>query len=118
MSIKSSIKNDVGIVKLSGKLMGPPETDLLSDEITYLLSEGLRKIIIDMKSARWINSVGIGVMMKCYTSVKNKQGEMVLAALSDKVHSIFVITQLVRIFNIYYSTKEAIKGMHPEAIEV
>ncbi|HEY5616041.1 MAG TPA: hypothetical protein VIL52_08450 [Bacteroidota bacterium] len=42
------------------------------------------------------------------TSVKNKGGELKLANITDKVESLFMITQLIKVFKTYESTDRAV----------
>jgi anti-sigma B factor antagonist len=108
MKFKDKLEGDVGILSLKGKLMGPPDTDELHDEVRALLGEGARKIIIDMSGVSWLNSMGVGALMRAYTTVTNHKGELVLTRLTEKAHSLFVITQLTKVFRIF-NTIEAAK---------
>lgn len=101
MNFKDKIKGDVGILTLKGKLMGYPETDQLHDEIRSFLGQGIKKILVDLKDVSWLNSMGVGALMRCMTTVKNNGGDLRLSRLTDKARSVFVMTQLIRIFDIY-----------------
>jgi anti-sigma B factor antagonist len=108
MKFKDKIVGDVGILSLKGKLMGFPETDALHDEIRSFLGQGINKIVVDLNSVTWMNSMGVGALMRCFTTVKNKGGDLKLARLTDKLRSIFVMTQLIRIFTIHETVEQGI----------
>lgn len=110
MSIKTSVQDNVGIITLKGKLMGVPDTDLLHDEIRSFLGEGIKNIVIDFNSLKWLNSLGIGAVMRCYTTVKNKDGEIKLSRLSNKTRSVFEITELINIFQLHDSINQAVNS--------
>jgi anti-sigma B factor antagonist len=61
-----------------------------------------------MKGVRWISSTGLGTLIAVLTSIKNKGGDLRLANITEKVESIFVITQLVKVFKTYETTDRAI----------
>lgn len=107
MRFKDQIQGDIGILSLKGKLMGPPDTDELHDEVKSLLGQGAKNIIVDMHGVSWLNSMGVGALMRCYTTVKNHNGDLSLARLTEKAHSLFVITQLTKVFRIYDTIENA-----------
>ena len=107
--MKSKIHDDVGVVSLKKKMMGLPETDQLYDEVSSLLSKGIKKIVLDLKNTAWMNSKGVGSVMRCYTTVRNIDGDLYLARLTEKTSHVFMITQLIKIFKIFDSVEEAVK---------
>jgi len=109
MKIKDKIQDGVGILTLKGKLMGYPETDDLHSEVKVFLSDKVKNVVIDMGGVNWLNSMGVGALMRCLTTVKNAGGNICLARLTDKARSIFVMTQLVRVFDIFETVNEAVK---------
>jgi len=109
MKFKDEIRGDIGILSLKGKLMGTPETEDLHDEVRSLLGQGAKKVVLDMSGVTWLNSMGVGSIMRSYTSVMNSGGELSLANLTEKVQSLFFVTQLIRIFKVYNSVDEAVQ---------
>jgi len=110
MKFKDKMNGNIGVLALKGKLMGFPETDDLHGEIRSFLGQGVKKIVVDLSGVTWMNSMGVGALMRCLTTARNHEGNMCLIGLTDKVRSIFVMTQLVRIFNIYESEKQAVES--------
>jgi anti-sigma B factor antagonist len=114
MKIKDEIRGTIGILTLKGKLMGSPETETLHDEVRSLLGQGVKKVVLDMGGVTWLNSMGVGSIMRSYTSVMNSEGELSLSNLTEKVRSLFFVTQLIRIFKVYDSVEEAVKNYQTE----
>ena len=110
MKFKDKIHGDVGVLTLKGKLMGYPQTDELHDEIRSFLGQGIKKILVDLNGVSWMNSMGVGALMRCLTTVKNKEGDLRLSRLTDKTRSIFVMMQLVRVFQIYETIEQGINS--------
>jgi anti-sigma B factor antagonist len=46
--------------------------------------------------------------MACYTSLINKNGELAIAHATDKVNSLLMITQLIKIFKNYETVDRAV----------
>ena len=111
MKFKDEIRGDVGIIKLKGKLMGRPETDQLQFEVKAMLGQKINKVVFDLHDVKWMNSLGIGALMACHTSLKSKEGELYLSRISDKVDSILILTQLIKIFKTFNSIDEAVESL-------
>jgi len=111
MKIKEKIENHVAVLSLSGKMMGGPETTALHDHIRGLLNDGIKNVVIDLGGVKWINSSGLGVLMAAMTTLKNAEGQMKLANITEKVESLLMITQLMRIFQTYDSVDRAVSAM-------
>ena len=111
MKIKEKIEGNVAVLSLSGKMMGGPETTALHDHIRGLMNDGIKKVVIDLGGVKWINSSGLGVLMAAMTTLKNAEGQMKLANVTEKVESLLMITQLMRIFQTYDSTDRAVSAM-------
>lgn len=107
MKFKDKIEDGIGILTLKGKLMGYPETDELHDEMKSFLGQKVDKIVIDLNGVSWINSMGIGALMRCLTTIRNAEGDLRLARMSEKARSVFVISQLISIYKIYETVEEA-----------
>jgi anti-sigma B factor antagonist len=107
MKIKDKIEDGIGVLTLKGKLMGYPETDELHDEMKSFLGQKVNKIVIDLNGVSWMNSMGVGALMRCLTTVRNAEGDLRLARMSEKARSVFVITQLISIFKIFETVDQA-----------
>jgi anti-sigma B factor antagonist len=107
MKFKDKIEDGIGILTLKGKLMGYPETEDLHGEIKSFLGQKIKKIVIDLNGVSWMNSIGIGSLMRCLTTVRNAGGDIALASMGEKTRSVFIITQLVSVFKIYETLDEA-----------
>lgn len=112
MDFQTKIRGDIGIVELKGKLMGLPETEILNREIKSLIEKNVKKVILDLHDVDWINSSGIGAIMRSFISINNIVGEFRLARISEKVNDVLGLTHLINIFNPYESLDEAIKSLN------
>jgi len=111
MKIKEKIEDQVAVLTLTGKMMGGPETTALHDHIRSLMGDNISKVVIDLGGVKWINSSGLGVLMAAMTTLKNAGGQMKLANVTEKVESLLMITQLMRIFETFESVDRAVSSM-------
>ena len=108
MNIKEKMHGDVAVVALRGNLMGEPDTTEVREKIYSLLQDDVKRIVLDLGKVKWINSSGLGSLIAAMTSVKNKGGEMRLANITEKVESVFMITQLIKVFKTYETVDRAV----------
>lgn len=108
MSVKEKIDGDVAVVHVTGKLMGGSETDAVHEKVKDLLRDGIKKIVIDLSSVKWVNSKGLGMMMACHTSTVNAEAAMKVSGAAEKVKSLFMITQLIKIFDTTETAERAV----------
>ena len=105
-------QDDVAILTLKGKLIGPPETDKLHDKVLSLIEDGITKMVIDLKFITWMGSLGIGALMRCLMTIRRADGDLRLSGLSEKVKKLFSITKLIGIIQIYETENEAVKSFN------
>jgi len=110
VTIKEKTQGAVAVLSLKGDLMGEPETANLREKIKILLGKGTSSIVVDLAGVRYVSSTGLGTLIAALTSVKNKGGDLRLAAVTEKVESLFVITQLVKVFKEYESVERAVES--------
>ncbi len=108
MRIKEKIEGDVAILSLSGKMMGGPETQELQTHVKGLLNDKLTKVVVDLAKVKWMNSSGLGALMGSLTSMRNADGDLRIANVTEKVKSLLMITQLMTIFKTYESVDRAV----------
>lgn len=108
MKIKRNAMDPLMILEVSGKIMGGPDHDYFKGEITQLIEDGYKDIVLDFSGVPWINSTGLGILISGYHSLKNAEGTMKICSVKERVLSIFYISQLENIFEVFPSTQEAI----------
>jgi len=85
MAAKEKFVDDICVLMVKGKLMGGAETDECHNKVKAIVDKGVKKFVIDLSSVAWVNSRGLGMLMACFTSLKNAKGDMKLAGVTKKV---------------------------------
>jgi anti-sigma B factor antagonist len=111
MKIKQSPQDNAMVLEVSGKIMGGPDFDKFKGEIQSLVDEGHKNVILDLSGVPWINSTGLGILITGYHSVKAAEGSMKICNVKERVLSIFYISQLENIFDVYETREEALKAV-------
>ncbi len=114
MKIKEKMQGNTAILTISGNMMGGPETTELHDKVKSLMADGIKKVVIDLSKVKWMNSSGLGVLMAVWGSLKKEGGNLKLANVSEKINSLFMITQLVQFFETYETVDRALAAFSAE----
>ncbi|HUN66443.1 MAG TPA: STAS domain-containing protein [Bacteroidota bacterium] len=107
MQIKEKIEGDVAVLNFKGDLLGEPDTTKIREKIDSLLGDNLKKIIIDLGGVNYMNSSGLGSLISVLNRVRASEGQLSLAQVGGKVQNLFMITQLVKVFDTYETVDRA-----------
>lgn len=110
MRLSDREQNGVVILEPTGKIMGGPDASLLHDKLYEYIEKDKKKVVIDLSQVDWMNSTGLGILISGYTTLRNTNGELKLANVTDKIQSLLTITKLVTVFEAYDSVDEAINS--------
>jgi anti-anti-sigma regulatory factor len=76
-----------------------------------MLADGKRKFIVDLRDVPWVNSLGIGMLIGSYASVKNHGGELVFAHATDRILHMLAVTRLFCVFHVFDTVDAALEYM-------
>ena len=109
-TIKLKKKGSVCILKLSGKL---DLYNIYQVEIFFnqLVEKGDKSIILDLKKVNYLDSSGLGGLLKMSTDIKKYNGNMSICRLQDHPKSLVKMTCLEYTFLVSDSVRESIKKL-------
>ncbi|HZH86599.1 MAG TPA: STAS domain-containing protein [Brumimicrobium sp.] len=115
-SFEIQIQSNICILLFSGTILSKDEYGEALDIIDKKLEEGQRKFIIDLKELKHINSSGLNYILRIFTHIRNKGGELILIHANKAVSELFKISKLNTVFNISADKQTAINQLNaPEA---
>jgi len=103
-------EQNIVILSPKGKIMGGPDASLLHDKLYECIEKNKKRVVIDLAGVDWMNSTGLGILISSYTTLRNHEGELKLANVTDKIRSLLTITKLVSVFESFDSVDEAVKS--------
>jgi anti-sigma B factor antagonist len=101
---------DVLILDLHGKIMIGEGDDALREAITRIVDSGQSKILLNLADVPYVDSAGLGEIVRCYTTVSRKGGRLKLLNLTKKIKDLLSITKLLTVFETYDTEDEAVKS--------
>lgn len=108
MQIKENIVADVAVITLKGDLIGEPETTKIREKVRSLITDDIKKVVIDLADVAYINSTGLGSLISVLTTLRNAGGDLKLSRVGEKIKSIFVITQLIKVFDTHETVERSV----------
>ena len=110
MEIAERTLNDVTILDLKGKMTLGEGDELLKDKINSLLSAGRRKLLLNLEGVPYIDSAGLGEVVRTYTTVSRQGGSLKLLNLTKRIEDLLAITKLLTVFETFDSEAEAVQS--------
>lgn len=79
----------------------------LKEAILHLIEQGEVNIIVQLAQVRFIDSSGLGALLSGYKNAALKSGRLAITNMQPQVLSMFELTRLNRVFDIYTDLNEA-----------
>ncbi len=98
----------VTIVGLEGKLTIGEGDVQLREEIKDLLDDGVKKILINLKGVKMMDSSGLGELVRTRASATEAEAVIKLLHVEDKVQEVLEMTRLIGVFETYDDEIDAI----------
>src|SRR5678810_1485913 len=108
MVIEERVIGDVTILDLKGKMTLGEGDELLKDKINSLIHQGQKKLLLNLEGVPYIDSAGLGEIVRTYTTVSREGGSLKLLGLTKRITDLLSITKLLTVFETYDTEKEAI----------
>ena len=97
-------------MQLSGEVDASNSVDL-DAAIQEMLSEGVNRILVDGSKLEYISSAGLGVFMSYLEEFQEKDIQLVIFGLLEKVQQVFVILGLDKLMIIKPNQEEALQAI-------
>ena len=107
--------DDVAVLDVSGRITLGEGNVMLREIVRDLADKGIRRIILNLGEVDYIDSSGVGELLKTHTMIRNKGGELKLANLNKRVHDLLDMTRLSTVFDIQKDEASALKSFGSQA---
>ena len=115
MDIAERTVSDVTVLDLKGKMTLGEGDELLKDKINSLLASGKKKLVLNLEGVPYIDSAGLGEIVRTYTTVSRQGGSLKLLNLTKRIEDLLSITKLLTVFETYDSEADAVRSFHSSA---
>lgn len=110
MNLKLEENGKVMLVIVKEERLDAHNSEHLKQELSRLFGEGKTSVVVDLKEVRFIDSSGLGALVSGFKNASSRQASIKLSSLQSQVKSMFELTRLHRVFDIYTTIDEAIEA--------
>lgn len=101
---------EVKVIRLRGSLtLGAPVDDL-RHTVDHALNAGDTSLVLNLSDVRWVDSSGVGVLVKSLTSAKQAGGSLKLVNPSKPALQTLKMCHLLPLFEIFAEEPEAVQS--------
>ncbi len=109
MEITLATRQEQGrsIVEVAGEVdvHTAPELDVA---VSALISDGATRVVIDLSNVEFLDSTGLGVLVKALKRLRESDGSLDVVATTDRITKVFRITGLDAVIGIHASVDDAL----------
>jgi anti-sigma B factor antagonist len=110
MQIEERSAGDVTVLDLKGKMTLGEGDELLRDKINSLIQQGRLKVVLNLEDVPYIDSAGLGEIVRTYTTISRQGGSLKLLNLTKRISDLLSITKLLTVFDTYDSEADAVRS--------
>jgi len=103
-----SVGGGVTVVDISGRITLGEGNIMLREIVKDLADKGQKAIVLNLGEVNYIDSSGVGELVKAHTTIRNQGGQLKLTNLTKRVHDLLQMTRLSAVFDIQKDEASAI----------
>jgi anti-sigma B factor antagonist len=115
MEIEERAVGGVLVLDLKGKVTLGEGDELLREKVTALVNQGHKKIILNLEDVPYVDSAGLGEIVRAYTTVSRQGGSLKLVNLTKRITDLLSITKLLTVFETFETENEAVRSFASSA---
>jgi anti-sigma B factor antagonist len=100
----------VTVVDLRGRIDFGDGSKRLRETLSALVTSGAKNVLLNMKEVDFVDSSGIGEMVRGHVQLAKIGGQLKLVNLSKHVHMLLQVTSLNKVFEIFDNETSGIKS--------
>jgi anti-sigma B factor antagonist len=110
MQIEERVVGNVTILDLKGKITLGEGDEALKDKINSLVLQDRRQILLNLGAVPYIDSAGLGEIVRTYTTVSRQGGSLKLVNLTKRITDLLSITKLLTVFETFDTEADALQS--------
>lgn len=94
------------------KILEDKDIQALQASILSVVEQAERvNLIIDFQNVRFFSSAVLGLLIRISRRIYEREGNLRLCGIDPKIHEIFRITRLTKVFDIYQDVRSAVENL-------
>jgi len=94
------------------KILEENDIRAVQESIMSVIDQSERmNLVVDFQNVRFLSSSVLGLLIRISKKIYERDGELRLCNINPKIHEIFKITRLTKVFDIYPDIDSATEGL-------
>jgi anti-sigma B factor antagonist len=106
---------DVAVLDISGRITLGEGNVMLREIVRDLADKGHKKIVLNLGEVQYVDSSGVGELVKTHTTIRNQGGQLRLVNLNQRLNDLLQMTRLSAVFDIEKDEASAIRSLRDDA---
>ena len=111
LSLKTREVGEVTIVECGGRIVAGGEAESLREHVTQLLQDH-RDIALHLGDVVFIDSSGLGMLVRLLTSTRRANGDLKLCNVPQGIYKVLKMTNLNTLFDVHDSEEAVVLGFY------
>ena len=114
VTLEASVRQsaDVTILDLEGRATIGPGNDLLASELGRLVQGGARKLLVNLRGVKQVDSSSISTLVRTFVSLQNTGGSLKLLSPQGRVRAVLSLTRLLKAIPNFDDEGAALASFH------
>jgi anti-sigma B factor antagonist len=108
---KKQIQPGVVVLGMTGSIRGGPNCQQIEQLVDGMIRRHETRVIFDLSGVSFIDSSGIGTLVKCLVKLKKLDGTLRLTGVKGMVEGVLKLTQIVKIIEVYPTAADASQNL-------
>ncbi|MGO9125689.1 MAG: STAS domain-containing protein [Terriglobales bacterium] len=108
MQAVTRVVGKVTVLDISGRITVGEGNVILREIVRDLAEKGCKAIVLNLGEVQYVDSSGVGELVKAHTTIRSQGGQLKLANLNRRVHDLLQMTRLSSVFDIQKDEASAI----------
>jgi anti-sigma B factor antagonist len=114
LEINEREREGITILELAGRITVGPEASALREKCAELGAAGKRNLALELSNIDFIDSTGLGALVKSATDLRKTGGNIKLVNLNRRNIELLVTTKLDTVFETFADEQDAVSSYFPE----
>ncbi len=110
MNLQIEDKGAAVLMEIKEERLDAHNSGELKSQMLKLFEDGKHNLVVDLQAVRFVDSSGLGALVSGFKNASSRNGSLKLSGLQLQVKSMFELTRLHRVFEIFTDTSEALES--------
>jgi anti-sigma B factor antagonist len=111
LSLNTRDVGRVTVVQCQGRIVAGVESELLRSHVAWLLRDR-RSIVLHLGEVAFIDSSGLGTIVRTLTSTRQAHGDLKLCNVPEHLQKVLELSHLTKLFDTYESEENAVAAFY------